>query len=642
MGNRLVTCAVIASAIFCISTEGLSSQELDPSSDSVIRQVTEGQSTADAIVRAPTPESSLSYWRDAASLADLERDPTSEDYRSILTLLEAALIVEGVDVETTFSGPLSSTDIAAMQRAISFPSPEDSLLYLLLRAPEVDDVFGLNDYYTVNRITAVPELRYVRERADTAYLGLNPNWSMRLFSNLDDPVALRSDQACANTVRLPLGTIPHVVLAAKALRAAELAGAGGRPYAWRVALGALWRAYGFHQDLSAPMQRAVIDASQSLRIADPQDVEISVARSDLEARLPDILFRARLFQAAAEAFAERADAATDLGSRSSLWVESAVSSVMYGDDPTLALNKAIVDLPHAEHTVAAQVVLWTHVLSQTGISEISLEAWRSAALGELDQDPWFEFNQASQSLDNELIWRLANARRADLAIPFLLHRLNQARDGGSASERFYLAKLAPFLFDLYSLISFEMDGTGTWTRRVTEGYPVHLDFLHNVRPGGSRCEVTWAGEVVLSDGKFLPYGALNPAEDGATTLVAHGFAVAETVREGGVVDPAVLANPMAGIERWAMDSLNRGSPSPSIVPYLKLVWIEWFLPTQGRLGEADPFAPGYRYSGLDMSNLANPVSVRALLEHSAITEHQSRLLAIFLDTHLTLSRLYPQ
>ena len=110
------------------------------------------------------------------------------------------------------------------------------------------------------------------------------------------------------------------------------------------------------------------------------------------------------------------------------------------------------------------------------------------------------------------------------------------------------------------------------------------------------------------------------------------------VERGARGDRAVV---VAGFEGWVRDAMTRDDPSPSIVPYLKLVWLEWFAQSFEELKHPLFDAAEFRYRAIDASSLSHKVEVGKLLQHPAATPHLKQMIRLFLDTRAFLEERYP-
>ena len=232
---------------------------------------------------------------------------------------------------------------------------------------------------------------------------------------------------------------------------------------------------------------------------------------------------------------------------------------------------------------------------------------------------------------------MATIGRPDIASRFFMNRIRLAK--GRPQERRYLRMLVPFVNDYCGVISFRLSPASGWVRRETEGYDALLDFLDNLDADG---QLVGPGEVVVPDGSRPVYSALSPEEDCAAAQAVYG--IADAPRPGlfiGRTPDEERDATVAGFEVWVREAMSRSQPAPSVVPYLKLVWLEWFAQAfeQLRKPAVDPLE--FRYNAIDASTLTTPERVRELRQHPAATPHQKVLIDLFLDTRRFFEEMYP-
>ena len=99
-------------------------------------------------------------------------------------------------------------------------------------------------------------------------------------------------------------------------------------------------------------------------------------------------------------------------------------------------------------------------------------------------------------------------------------------------------------------------------------------FLHHLN---SENNLVAPAEVVVFD-EGAPYGILSPEEDCATAFIIYGV-ISDSVSSLGNISATQgpeISNVAKSIAQWASNSMERNEPEPSLAPYLKAVWIEWF------------------------------------------------------------------
>lgn len=282
------------------------------------------------------------------------------------------------------------------------------------------------------------------------------------------------------------------------------------------------------------------------------------------------------------------------------------------------------------------------LLAYLSKSEVSLlgdvDAWRIRAVDILGYDPADVKLYENLQSDRDFLRQMATIGRPDISTRFLIDRMATTR--GTSHEVAYLRKLGAFARDLCSIISFRMSASNGWVRRNTQGYSSLLDFLDSTNAEGVLIQ---RGEVVVSDGNIVPYTALNPEEDCSILAVVHG-SVSDQVEPEllNLFSPNELkrADIISNFEDWVKDSMTRDDPAPSIVPYLKLIWFEWFSQAFEALKAPDFSVTKFRYQSLDVSKLVTPDIVRDLAMHPAATSWQKHLIALFLDLRHSLETTY--
>ena len=590
----------------------------------------------------------INVLRKAAEVSWSDAAPSSESRSEIVDLLESAL--SGINQSSNFQlhYELTDQDLDALKNLTGFPAPDDLIRYLLFRGPSVADRLGVEEYF-VHRL--VPELngtRFLIERADVPYLGIDIEYTFEPIDPASDRIPYLNENQCGNTRRINLSAVPELVLAAKAARAAELLKKNERPYALIIALEAIERAFlNDSSDLAPALQKIARETSRAVGSVAQEDSWMAERKEALEKAVPSLLLRARHFELAGALFQKQFEEGTTEEIKFEAWANLLVSKLALGKNPTPALelySQVIKDGNAKQPQVIYFALLSRALEGEVADTEIS-QTWEHVVHQNLGHHPWDKLSASSLEMEKSFLWGMVLARRADLAAPFLLNRLRQTRASGSIlEERYYLLKLAPFVRDFFGLISFRNDGNGRQIKRDTAGYPAYLDFLHNMRLSGKRCDLTEPGEVVISDGSFVPYGATNPEEDFATSFAGYGvisnLSLGETQLQN--TPDATKSQVVSQMEEWVVASMERADPRPSAVPYMKLVALEWFATAFEDLKPiGGPTRPNYRYLPNAASAMTARAEVHKLANVALVSPEQRSLLLLFLETHATLSELYP-
>lgn len=573
-------------------------------------------------------------------------DPASLIRQSVVDFLDRSLGELDTSGIVPLSYGLTDQDIRALKTLTGFPAEDDLIHYLLFRSPSVADELGVEAYFVQRLVPELNGTRVLRERSSVPYLGVGPEFSFSQVDPSEDPVPYLNVNQCANTRRINLSAVPELVLAAKAARTAEHLGESERPYALLIALEAIDRAFSSdNKELAPALQKLARETTAAVGRAAPDDSWLAEQQTSLDSKLPSLFLRARYFDSASAAF-ERVLENGASGPEKFLALKGLLVAVLALEkDPKLVLDTFALAIQGGGAT--ENDIIHFSLLSR-GVADVvadqgNKQMWESIVVEELSGHPWRDPSISNLEAENSFLWHMVLAGRADIAAPFLLNRLRQMRASGQlADERYYLRKLAPFVRNYFGLISFRYDGNGRLVPRGSDGYPIHLDFLHNMRNSGIRCDLTEPGEVVISDGSFVPYGLTSPEEDAATTFAAYG--IISNQPPGYLLEntPQELrSEQVSEIERWATISLERDVPEASIVPYMKLLALEWFSSVFAHWEPIDPTRPTFRYLPNSASTMTSSEVVKRLSELSIVSLDQRRLFDLFLDTHNTLNELYP-
>ena len=266
-----------------------------------------------------------------------------------------------------------------------------------------------------------------------------------------------------------------------------------------------------------------------------------------------------------------------------------------------------------------------------------MTAWRTRVTEVLGADPVQDEGLTTPAIERDFAHQMATIGRPDIASRFLMNRIRLAK--GRPQELRHLRMLVPFVNDYCRVISFRLSPASGWVRREVNGYDDLLDFLDNLDADG---QLVGPGEVVVPDGSRPVYSALSPEEDCAAAQAVYG--IVDAPRSGLFIERTPeneRAATVAGFETWVRNAMSRTQPAPSIVPYLKLIWLEWFAQAFELLKDPAFNPQEFRYYAIDSSSLTTPGRVRELRQHPAATPHQKDLIDLFLDARAFFEEVYP-
>ena len=630
--------ATVICAIFtCIGSA--TGQALDPFSFHILK-VTEQIETSDDL--APTIAADIIPWRDAIRIAASSRMNKSSERISIVRLMEAALIPADVDMNSVSLDRLTNSDIMAMRKAVGFPGACDILLYLLNRGPSLRDEFGYEEYI-VQRFFPTGEPARLREKASRPYLGVESEFKTTIFDPEDDLVC-RNPGEYAKTLRLNLAALPHLVLAAKAYRAAERAPQDRAIYPLLIASHAVNRMFEINRkaDFRPLVYFAELKTMKALRAYTGNDPFLIGELRSIESRVADTAFAAQLFKDAAIAYTRAQVSMEDQNVRVSAAWGRAISLFAYGAPGTGLAFDGVINLINSDtrHYAILFGLLLNYLPADEAVRLGDVTSWRERLTETLGTELARLVKLPELAPENDFLNLMVTIGRPDIASRFLIDRIYSVK--GTPREDWYLRRLAAFINDYYYMISFQLSPARGWVRRETEGYNALLDFLDNFNP---ERRLVGRGEVVVSDGSYIPYSALTPEEDRATTFTVYGIFSEHMLLQFDKeivqrldMDNAVI---ISGFEEWVRRAMSRIEPAPSIIPYLKLVFHEWFFQAFGSLKNPSIDASKFRYSTIDASFLTTPDRVKNLLQHPAATSHHENLIELFLQTRMFLEEMYP-
>lgn len=583
----------------------------------------------------------ITIWHEAVGIGRSELAEEAAGRAAIVRLMEAAVIRGGGASESLPLDQLSRSDLNAIKEAIGFPGDDDLVNFLFARAPSLRDEFEFENYAIVRIILPELDTHLIRERADRPYLGLMPSFSEQYMPVADDPVQVAIGER-ARTRRLNLAAIGDIIVAAKAFRAASRVEGNARLYPLLIAADALERAFRANpKDFRLVAYRAHWHTLQALRNSPQIDQFINQEVRRLEFAIPRSAFFARQFSDAEEAYRLAPVPQGDLrGQLWSSWGQTVSVFARNADASSLSAKTSELLSPETLDYARMFHLLLSHLHPLDRYSLAGVTDWENELNSLLEGRPTISKNREWLAFNQDFLRILETIGRPDIAARYLMDEIGHIdRNTPDAfRELQMLTWLAPFISDYCYQISFEMSPASGWRLREVGNYNRYLDFLHSIDASG---EVVEPGEIVQILNAPGPYGATSPEEDCATTLAVYGIASSDLFGLSEATSSADAANIISGIESWVLASLERTDPSPSAVPYLKLIWIEWFSQAFQPLTVPGTTPERYSYNAINASSLTSKEAVTALLAHDAINPYDRKILQLFLLTRSFLEVRYP-
>ena len=635
-------------AIFVLSAGLLTScavYALDEASRRMLQATEDAQSSKDLDTFLGMSSSALDakgLWRSALGMAKRLMETGGVDRTAVIRLMESALIAEGVEADYEPLSDLTLADVASMREALGFPAECDVLLYLLHRGPSVYEHAPWGEYIVTRLAPPGDEVRVI-EWTSQPFLGIRPDWQTKKFSTATDPVC-RNAGEFAKTQRFNLGALPDLILAAKAYRAAARADQKFVAYPFLVGAYAVNAMFEKNPTLDF---RPLVYAAQSKALSEvmeraDKDTELLSELTRLQVNQPRAAFLARNFGEAARGYERVEIEAHDNQIRMAAVWGRALSLFAYRSNETRA----------AFHRVATHIgldspfysgmfgLLLRYMTDDEAKWLVDRDSWLIQVdhlLGEVWRDSDRLVNVVS---DYEFMTAMLTIGRPDIAGRYLMDRLESMTD--KKGQDYLLRRLAAFTRDYCYTISFELSEASGWVRRRTEGYNPLLDFLDSVNAEGG---LVRGGEVVVWDGGDEPYPSLSPEEDCAIGFVVYGmrrdsmlnrleeYTAKEVVKQ--------QRDAVRGFEFWVREAMSRERPAPSLVPYLKLVFHDWFFQALDDLKDPELPAARFSYRPFGASELTREEVVASLRRHPAATTHIRNMIELFLATRSFLVEHYP-
>ena len=625
----------------------VTAQTMDPSSFEVLKAVIPAHSEANFQVRltalpAHAGADLRSLARDAVRVALHEDSPFVPHLRdAAVRLLFAALVLEidqsGADrlwAETNDFTRLNPQDLIALEHATGYPAPEDSVRYLLRRRPSIDVRSGGGEYTAFTLRWSETEVELV-ELSSVEILGLGPVPSRRVLL-ANETLAPASAGERGSTRRYNLSALGPTVLAAKAFRISEqLVDPTLRLYARIVG------AMAFRAASSADVDRYAFSVwtlfTQLEREANlhrgQNDFMVQLA-GQLKNMSASLAFFARDFEIALETYRTIAESNSAPRAKRLLgeWGQGITLLAMRQDSAgfdALARSANLATLEDQAHVYMLDAL--GHVVEVPEAHRDTFE-WIKK-MRRLIQVPTSD--QITYDRDLRRILRISG--RTDIAVRYLLWRLDSTAKQDTGLELSLLRSLAAFVRDLGYHISFELDSRGEWKPRPVSGYPVELDFLHNLMEDG---RLSPAGVVIQTPDN--PYGMTTPEEDIALLYAAYGLTGIPLERQLLPLGSQASESP-TGLQlgEWAEAALTRHTAAASIVPYLKLIWFEWFALSFEPLKRSGITPREFVYAPFSFSGKTSyPDILNRLREHTRDASYRE-LLDLFTELREFLQSRYP-
>ena len=640
--SRSVAVKIIALAcsFFVWAGDGVA-QNLDPVTLHILKSAA-GLEISEELVpiaaNVPASHPNTALWTDAIAIntSILAEEPSG--WTSIARLMEVALILEGVNADSLPLDRLSANDILAMQSAVGFPDVGDLLLYLLNRAPSLRDDFKSGEYTAIRLAPEGVPIRILLERINPPYLGIETDFGRELLDPDRDPV-YKDSRERAKTRRLNLSALPHIILAAKAFRAAERVPKHLAVYPLVIAMQVVDRALlADSRDLRQVAYIAKHKTFEALRTYAGTDASLTSEARSIEFRLPFAAFMARLFSDAAVSYASAPVSPDDHVGK--LWAAfgEAFSLFAYGAGASQPFNRVSTLIGPDDTLKHAAIfgMFLDHLPTADSVRLGDSSAWQLRVAEVFGAHGLQRQSLTDPDAERDFAVLMDTIGRPDIASSFFMDRIRSVR--GQPREWHYFRQLAPFIRDYCYTISFQMSSASGWVRRESERYDTLLDFLDNFNADG---QLVRPGEVVVTDGSYVPYPALNPEEDCAVAQAVYGVIDNPMTGFGDPTPHEKRHSIVSGFETWVRSAISRSEPAPSIVPYLKLVWIEWFSQAFEALKRSADMSK-FHYRAIDASALTAPDRVQGLLQHPAATSYQKHLIKLFLETRAFLEEMYSE
>lgn len=136
---------------------------------------------------------------------------------------------------------------------------------------------------------------------------------------------------------------------------------------------------------------------------------------------------------------------------------------------------------------------------------------------------------------------------------------------------------------------------------------------------------------------------VNPEEDFATVFASYGYVSPEGLYTvSAAANSNEIEDGIKGVRQWALQAEQRVDPAPSLAPYLKLLWIEWFSQIFEPYKGEDNFAQTFVYSPITVSNVTFVSDARKRVTQGRGSPEQIRMLMLALELRDFLASRYPK
>lgn len=565
---------------------------------------------------------------------------TGETGRAIMSLrlLALAAIQEGPCRANVGSlDKLTPGDVDALAEMTLYPAPSDQIRYLLARFPSLrDQLLGepRAEYYSV-RLQTDADRALVLEKSTIPYLGLGSEFSSRTIASRDDIVSGTLGEH-AQTRRFFLSGLVPLIAAAKTASISRCFSNEVHALLVQTVL-AVWLAGLSSVDEGAINSFWTVSSSISNKIQKFSQYDFRRIDYVLTHYVALTAYQRQRFETALAAYARLSSNTTVPGLRRvGEWGKAVVELAL---DHTLLACKAFGNfsngLKAGEEKYAVVMLRILDNLTDTEKSKCTSDA--SNAIGNAARLLKPDELSLSPNLDTQ-ISLLQKVGRPDIGVRFYSKALplviERRESINKLIEMRYITEIAAFLRDLFSVISFHLTPEDGWQPIPRGSYDNRLDFLHHERPDGS---LTKAGEIlVLTSGS--PYGMGDPERDLATSIAAYGIP-SNCPSTGALMrktnNPSEGASAFAA---WVNESMSRNNGS--IVPYLKLIWIEWFACSFESLKNAEFDPVRFAFNPASDSGITSIDQVTKLANNSMINLQQRELLDLMIRARVEMSKLY--
>ncbi len=634
-------------------------QTLNPESLIVLRTVVNIENPAE--FRNRLIDLSRTTKLNPRSLAkDAVRSTLSPEFGSVylfkdaaLRLLLAALFLEQQSLNVIFPVEahasdllqLIPADVVALASATNYPLEEDPIRYLFRRQPHLKP--SLSGEYTAITLRLPKGQVQLMESSTVEFLGLGPVPKGRLLMPVE-ALSKASQGEHGSTRNYNLSALSSTIVAAKAINAVKQFKDPHLQLFAKIVGGMAFK----HASVGDPRRMdynvwtyfAQLERDLLAHLLKLKDPFLNQILDQVGHEITSSAFWARDFQYAFERYrrATTNNTPTSVDRLYGRWGQAMTLLALRKDNEALVLLKQATDsLKQAADSIgnsSRKYLYMVGALVKTGIVPTEQHAHFMGALDTLED---LDIGTEEQDVyDRDFLRILDTTGRGEIAIQHILRRLYElSTERKTQLEIYFLKELSAFLKDLAYLISFELGPRGEWVLRESSEYPTKLDFP-NTALGYS--ESHQHGKQLKMQN--IPYGMTNPEEDVAT--LGEFYFPIETFVDDQLAQPSdesvVSLPPGLTFAMWADVALTRTDPAPSIVPYLKLVWFEWFAQSFESLKSQEITPSTYEYSPLKFSQKTTDPAILTRLQDQSTEAIHVTLLETFENVRIFLEANYPK